>query len=248
MNKSDSIANLAEALSKAQNEFGQIEKNITVRVRMKSGDYYNFKYADLGQIVSKTKAALSNNGLSISQGVTDGPNVDTLLLHSSGEWIRNTTPIVGHPSGMQDMGALITYARRYGLTTILNVVSDEDEDANTVSEKTSSFEVKNNNNGNKPKSNELNPNPNSSKTNKPAGANSLNERISKMIMAFKDIGITEKQIESKAELALTQFRDENIEAMQTIYNSIKSGKTKKEDWFAMKNPLDNKLGEMASKL
>jgi hypothetical protein len=131
--KSESIKELASALAKVK--FGEIGKTKNVKVAMKSGGSYNFQYAPLEDIMSAIRRPLAEQGLSLSQTVTKRPDgwawVETMLMHSSGEWITSDAPIASR-DGMtaQEMGSAITYARRYGVTLVGCLVADEDDDAN----------------------------------------------------------------------------------------------------------------------
>lgn len=146
MNKSESINELAAALAKAQGEFQEIEKKSTVKVATKSGGTYEFHYADLSEIINKTKKALSSNGLSFCQdqfftGITSGLliGVETTVMHSSGQWFSVRVEIPEKYSTMQTLGSALTYARRYCLNLALGVSSEEDTDANDIDPRTKNF-------------------------------------------------------------------------------------------------------------
>jgi hypothetical protein len=55
----------------------------------------------------------------------------TMLAHSSGEWIASYWPVcsVGEIANPQRMGAALTYARRYGLFTLVGIAGEDDLDA-----------------------------------------------------------------------------------------------------------------------
>jgi hypothetical protein len=68
--------------------------------------------------------------------------LETTLYHTSGEWISGTqlvNPVKNDPQGL---GSAITYARRYSLSAILGLVSDDDDDANTATKPDVKQEVK----------------------------------------------------------------------------------------------------------
>jgi hypothetical protein len=136
MKTSDSIKELAGALSKAQGQFTNPERNREVTVATKAGSSYTFSYATLDAILDMVRKPLADNGLSISQGVhiEDGLlKVDTRLMHESGEWIEETLPLVIDDPAPQKLGSLISYGRRYALCPLLGVFPDEDDDANSAS-------------------------------------------------------------------------------------------------------------------
>lgn len=129
--RSESIKELASALAKVK--FGEIGKSKTVKVQTKSGSSYNFEYAPLEVIMAAIRGPLAEQGLTLSQTISQGPplGVYTTLLHSSGEWIDSFCPVVSKEGcTAQEMGSAITYARRYGVTLICCLVADEDDDGN----------------------------------------------------------------------------------------------------------------------
>lgn len=133
MNKSESIKNLAMALKKAQAVMGEVVFDST-------NPFYKSRYASLGAMISSSKAALINNGLSVSQPATTtefGVGVTTILMHESGEYIESTIslPVVDQKNLAQEAGKIITYLRRYSLASILNLYSDEDTDAESPKNK-----------------------------------------------------------------------------------------------------------------
>ena len=129
MNKSESIIELAKALSKAQGEMPSAELNAV------NTFFNNSRYADLGSIIKASKAILAKNGLSVSQLTTsDNGNIGltTLLMHTSGEWLETTItlPIGDAKNVAQAAGSVITYLRRYSYASILGIYADEDTDGN----------------------------------------------------------------------------------------------------------------------
>jgi hypothetical protein len=131
MEKSESIKELASALAKARGLFKPIVRDKTVSVTMKSGGKYTFKYAPLESILDATFEALTQNGLSMVQGYdAEKKQVETVLMHASGEFTSNRVPALVMDNGPQSMGSAITYARRYGVTLILCIAADDDDDGN----------------------------------------------------------------------------------------------------------------------
>ena len=130
MFKSDTLGKLAEALSKAQGEMPSIAFDAT-------NPFLKNKYATLGSVIHTARPVLAKNGLSVVQHVTGSyPHigVETVLLHSSGEWMSDvvTLPIEDQKgvSTAQRGGAIISYMRRYALTSLLCMYADEDNDGN----------------------------------------------------------------------------------------------------------------------
>ena len=127
--QSESITNLAKALSKFQGEVGQVEKD---------SKGFNYDYASMKAILDSVRKPLEKNGLAVIQfpcNNSDGSGlgVITKLVHSSGEWIRSSyvSDITNKPDvgkNCQAHGSLITYYRRYAELAILNLAPSDKED------------------------------------------------------------------------------------------------------------------------
>jgi hypothetical protein len=127
------IGKLAAALAKAQGAFLPIPKTREVKVTMKSGGSYTFKYAPLDAILEAVRPALSANGLAITSLMVDGCKaIKTMLVHESGELLEHEMPL-GNVENIQALGSEITYLRRYGITAMLCIAPDEDDDGNAAS-------------------------------------------------------------------------------------------------------------------
>jgi len=130
METSQTIAKISAALVKAQAEMGNAKKEST-------NPFFNKKYADLNAIREAVLPVLTKNGIAVIQPtvVNDNKNyVKTILLHESGEYIAGVTEIVcSRPNDAQAHGSGLTYARRYGLQSIVNVGADDD-DGNSASQ------------------------------------------------------------------------------------------------------------------
>lgn len=127
MNKSESIKNIASALSKFQAE-------VTNPKNTQNNPFYNSKYAPLQDVLNLVRPLLSKYGLSVIQHPSgDGVNISisTMLLHESGEWIE-FEPLVlkADKATPQGAGSAITYGRRYALSAVLGIASEDDDDAN----------------------------------------------------------------------------------------------------------------------
>lgn len=134
---SPTIGELAGALAKAQGEFHAVLKDLTAKVKTKSGGEYTYQYADLGSVLEAIRKPLSANGLAILQPVStsaDKVKVTTLLSHSSGEWISSslvlTVEVNGNNPFIQSAGSAMTYGRRYGLSGLLSIATEADDDGN----------------------------------------------------------------------------------------------------------------------
>jgi len=131
MKTSETIKNIAVAMAKVTAEIQNPTRN-------QNG--YGYKYATLDSILEKVRPVLAKNGLSIlqSQEIQESSVVvTTLLMHTSGEWIETRaeapfTTLKGM-NDYQSLGAGITYLRRYAISSLLNIASEEDTDANATS-------------------------------------------------------------------------------------------------------------------
>ena len=115
---------IATALLKAQQEMGTAKKDST-------NPFYKNSYADLNSIREACMPSLNKHGIVVLQPtvVENGKNyVKTLLLHESGESMECLTEIVfSKQNDAQSQGSGITYARRYGLQSFVNVGADDDD-------------------------------------------------------------------------------------------------------------------------
>lgn len=145
MNKSNSIKNIASALLQAQKDLEPILLNAT-------NPYFKSKYPDAGQVTEKVNKSLHKNDLVFfcmpgTQPSMDGTAVFSFLLtHSiSGEWIESETvlPLGDNKNIAHAFGALMTYVIRRTNLSLMNVVGEEDDDANSLS-KTNSVLERNN--------------------------------------------------------------------------------------------------------
>lgn len=127
MNRSESIAALAKALSQFQGEIKN--PNNTA-----DNPFFKSKYAPLNDILNLVRPILSKHGLSIVQAPTgDGEHIIifTTLIHSSGEYIEfPPLTLKADKVTAQGAGSAITYGRRYALSAILGISSEDDDDGN----------------------------------------------------------------------------------------------------------------------
>jgi len=154
---SETMGKLAEALAKAQLNFVPIAKNI--ENVFYTTDKRKAMYADLAAIINSTQKSLAENGLVIIQSPvkrveTKEAGVQSLLLHSSGEWLQNEILLPatakvkqflpppakqgeymwGEKFDAQTCGSAITYARRYSYQSLVGVSAEEDDGGNSIGE------------------------------------------------------------------------------------------------------------------
>lgn len=138
MENSHTITKIAAALLKAQSEMGNATKDSV-------NPFFKSKYADLNSVREASIPILNKNGISAIQPMVniDGKNfIKTMLLHDSGEYISGITEVIySKQNDAQAQGSGITYARRYGLQSLVNIGS-EDDDGNKASEPSKKEEKK----------------------------------------------------------------------------------------------------------
>ena len=129
MTQTETLSELATALSKAQGEIEGASKD-------SENPFFSSKYADLAAVWSAVREPFAKNGLSVHQGVRrefdeSEQAVHTLvtrIMHSSGEWIEDGgVPLLMDKSNMQGLGSATTYARRYGLMAAAGICPEDDD-------------------------------------------------------------------------------------------------------------------------
>ena len=124
MEKSTSIQNLTQGLAKFHAMVGRISKDA-------KNPFFKSNYASLPHIITEVAEPLEKAGLVITQ-FPNGDGLTTMLIHAeSGEYISATYTLqVVRQNDPQAQGSAISYARRYGLTSVLNLaISDDDAEA-----------------------------------------------------------------------------------------------------------------------
>lgn len=131
MNDLTNISQIALALAKAQAEFPLIAKTKTAHIQTKGGSMFSYDYADLAVLIGAVRPALAKYELAFSQfpEYEDGfLKLTTILMHSSGQYLINVFRTRVSADDLKAVGTAITYIRRYSLSAILGVASDEDKD------------------------------------------------------------------------------------------------------------------------
>src|SRR5215204_842323 len=137
---SSSIAQLASALAQAQRELVNPPKSLTAVLEGdRSGRGQTYRYAPLSAGLDIVRQTLGKHELAILQTthVDEGSAtvlLTTTLAHGSGEWVSATWPVcrLSDLSQPKLMGAALTYARRYGLFTLVGLAGEDDLDAPNV--------------------------------------------------------------------------------------------------------------------
>jgi len=122
--QSEHINELALALAKAQAE-------MKPAVFDKVNPHYKNKYASLASFIDACKTPLNKHQLSFIQTTMlheKGTILVTKLLHSSGQWVSGELLIIQDKPGIQAFGSQLTYSKRYALSSMLGIASDDDDD------------------------------------------------------------------------------------------------------------------------
>jgi hypothetical protein len=119
--------NIAQALADFNSEMESVAKTSV-------NPFFKSKYTTLSDIIDATRPLLAKNRLSVLQSTIGDKNgnigIKTTILHTSGEYITQDG-ILARPEdrSIQKIASLITYLKRYELSTLLYVSSkDEDTD------------------------------------------------------------------------------------------------------------------------
>jgi hypothetical protein len=129
MKSSEKIAALSAALAKAQAEFKAVQFDA-------DNPHFKSKFASLPATVEAVRPILARHGLAVVQGATlpdsnegvvTGFAVESLLIHTSGEWISTVVYVPMEKPTAQGAGSGLTYGRRYGLQALLCLVADDDD-------------------------------------------------------------------------------------------------------------------------
>ena len=135
---SETIGTIAAALAKAQAQLVNPEKSLvgTILPEQAGGAERLFRYAPLSSGLEIVRKTLSQHEIATVQTTSiDQPagivRLSTVLAHASGEWIASDWPVcaISETAAPHRMGAALTYARRYGLFTLVGIAGEDDLDA-----------------------------------------------------------------------------------------------------------------------
>jgi hypothetical protein len=136
MKQSEQINELAAALAKAQSvmpkaKMSGVNSRFADKATGKTG-----AYATLDDIRDAVKETLTANGISYTQhpySINGEVGVETMLIHSSGQWMRSRFGVPSAKHDPQAYGSLLTYVRKFALAAAAGVSTQEDTDADEVS-------------------------------------------------------------------------------------------------------------------
>ena len=122
---SDTIGKLAGALAKAQSQMTMVEGKST-------NPFFNSKYASLAAVLEVAMPALNANEVALVQGNRwdandNGFYITSMLMHSSGEWIKSEIRMPIAKKDAHGIGAATTYGRRYLLSAMVGIAQADDD-------------------------------------------------------------------------------------------------------------------------
>ncbi len=130
---SNTLNELYTALCKVQGILNPAEKGKTA-----GQGSYKYTYADLPAVISAAQEALEKNGLCFTTRI-ESEQGNTLffarLAHGSGQYLESKIEVgisLTDIKSIQDLGKVITYLRRYTFSMMVGIVTEEDDDAQSI--------------------------------------------------------------------------------------------------------------------
>ena len=135
---SETIGAIAAALARAQGELANPEKSLVATIRACGPREMDqtFRYAALSTGLDIVRKALGGHEIAMVQTTAIDKEaglirLTTTLAHASGEWLSSEWPVcsIAETAAPRRMGAALTYARRYTLSTLVGIAGEDDLDA-----------------------------------------------------------------------------------------------------------------------
>lgn len=99
--------------------------------------HFGNRYADLGISLEAAQTAFNKNDIAIIQVFAPAPvgvvALTTLLIHKSGQYIGGTATVPLDRDNAQGYGSAATYAKRYGVQSIIGMAAEDDDDGEAAS-------------------------------------------------------------------------------------------------------------------
>jgi hypothetical protein len=117
-----------------QKQVRVISKTSTAKIKTKNGNDYSYKFANLETIIETIKKPLEELGLGYYHSI-NGNTVSCILFNAEGDKLESSLELIidkeAFMSPGQQQGTAITYARRYTLSSVLGLITEEDNDDNS---------------------------------------------------------------------------------------------------------------------
>lgn len=122
---SDKIIDLAKAMI-------QVQQTLKPALKDSINDFTNSSYASLKSVMEVCLTALLNHGIWMTQypvSVDKGHlGLVTKIIHAaSGQWQSSLIDMPLPKGDPQGYGSAMTYARRYGLSALLGIITEDDD-------------------------------------------------------------------------------------------------------------------------
>ena len=105
--------------------------SVSVILKDKENPFYKSNYADIPAVWVAIKDLIQEHGLYVGNSISLIDGRDTLTTRishvDSGEYIESSLPLNAPKKDHQGYGAAITYHRRQNLTSMLNLICDDDD-------------------------------------------------------------------------------------------------------------------------
>jgi len=128
-----------------QSDITTVSKGSKVSYPNSKGGRTEYSFATLEDIVDMVRPVLQQHGFAVSFKVntSSGVNVQCSLMHEEGHSIETAMQVPADSSGgknnVQALGSSISYAKRYTLSSLLNIATRDDDDAQAAMQKDSRF-------------------------------------------------------------------------------------------------------------
>lgn len=129
LRSSSDISDIAAALAKAQAGMHNPIADKSAKIEGRNGNF-QYRYTDLASVLGMVRPALNQHEISILQPVSIERGqaiVRTVLLHSSGQWLESDPTSLTAAGTPQQIGSVISYARRYNLLAFLGLAAEDDD-------------------------------------------------------------------------------------------------------------------------
>lgn len=211
LRSSEKVDALALALAKAQGDMAHPQKNKVAKVGT-----YSYNYADLADCIDAVRAPFAKNEIAMVQ-IAFNPTPTTVgivtrLMHSSGQWIEGTLFMPTIDARPQTIGSAITYGRRYALSPMAGIASDDDDDGNQAQGQTATT-------ANRVRQ-QSGPQGTDNKQQVRPTVDQLSDRAVRMLDRFKTVDVTRDDIERKMGKNVTTFGDAEYRALKNMFDKL----------------------------
>lgn len=240
MKTSTEVKNIYGAIIRMRVEIVPVAKNKSANLGK-----FSYRYATLDSVIDLLNLVVPKHGLGWIQtiGTEAGrPSVTTRIIHESGEWVEDTMPLPDLPpegsrNANQELGASITYFKRYALSAMFGIATDEDTDG-VAEARERKMQVKANARAASLEAEQATETPNAALSSEPT-----TEQSDAFIVKSTGDAAIDHAI---AEVVGTTYHDQHVftrEAVQWL-NGIIEKKTPREAMISANNALNKLIGKL----